>query len=287
MIKQISAATMMPAGRAVVIAFVVCAGWSVSSANAQGLIWSLPEDGTWVRYEGTYQQLEIRPSAIEGNLTINWIRHLTLKSVGEEMAPYNGSEAVPCRWIEIRIVTGRSVEGQLDPGPIGVRIYKVLIPESRVIGKLVDGKSIDKDTIPVSFIPIVKGYRKTGTDPAVELKAKVLQVYPTISLLRHYKTFQADSNQPEDPQVGVGAVTATKYKGKHELESPITHAIHETELWRSDEVPFGLARWKVKIDREKKANSEPRSAFKTVTTITVDMKAQETGTEAKTELAVP
>ncbi len=310
----VSREKMIRAGWSVMVVFVVFTGTSillVVPASAQGLIWSLPEDGKWVRYEGEYKQtekgkfddIEIRPNGVAGNVevvkvenekvrSLMWFRHLTLKSVGEEMADYNGTQ-VPCRWIEIKIVTGREVDGQLDPGPIGAQIYKVLVPEDREMGKLVDNKSIDPDGIPVSFIPIVKGYRKTGTEPPVELQAKVLQVYPTISLLRHYKTFQIDSDQSEDPQVEVGAETFVKYKGIYELESTVTHSVHKTELWRSDEIPFGLARWRVTIDRAKKINSESRTIFEqaraegTVTTIEVDMIAREVGTDAKTELAVP
>jgi len=259
--------------------------FSATIAHAQGLIWSLPEDGVWVRYEGTYQQIEIRPNSAAGNLTIDWIRHLTLKSVGKEAAEYAG-QTTPCRWIEIKVETGKPSESGIDNGSFGERvnprIYKVLVPESAITGKLRDNQNI-----PVSFLPIVRGYRRIGDKDPEEIHAKVLNVYPSISLIRHYESLQPDAGGPEDPDVGIGPVTATKHKGAFELESLTTHSSQETQMWRSDEVPFGLAKWIVKIHQERKAANEPSSAFKPAVDVTVEMKAQETGSDAKSELAVP
>ena len=281
---------MLPTGPLVVSAIVAfCHVWvaGIDQAQAQGLIWSLPEDGTEVRYEGEIKQVEVRPDALDGNITLEWIRHLTLKSVGRETAEYNGKQ-VPCRWIEIKVETGKESESGIDTGLAGKRIYKVLIPESRVFGQLVDGKSVDGDNIPASYIPIVKGWRKIGDKSPREIQSKVLQIYPSISLLRHFKTLQAESNQPEDLQIGPDAVTAKKYKGSYRLESRTSRSVHEAELWLSSDVPFGLAKWRVKIVHERKSRNEPRATgFKTATEVTLEMKAQQIGSGAKSELNVP
>ena len=55
-----------------------------SSASAQGLLWSLPEDGTWVRFEGKLTQTQVNPDAAN-NQPIEWLRHVTIKSVGTKM----------------------------------------------------------------------------------------------------------------------------------------------------------------------------------------------------------
>jgi hypothetical protein len=255
------------------------------SGWAQGLIWSLPKDGTWVRYEGSYQQIEIRPDSTEGNLTIDWIRHLTIKSVGQESAEYAGQK-VPCRWIEIKVQTGKPSEAGIDSGPIGERvnprIYKVLVPESAITGK-----QRDLQNIPIAFLPIVRGYRKIGDKNAEELQTKVLHLYPSICLIRQFETLEAEGAGSEDPDVGVGPVTATRCKGNFELESSTTRSVHEAQLWRSENVPFGLAKWIVKIHQEQKAANEPRSAFRPAVDVSEEMKAQATGTDAKSELAVP
>ena len=50
--------------------------------SAQGLIWSLPEqEGTWVRYEGEYKQVEFRPGVATGDQVFTWRRNVTIKSL--------------------------------------------------------------------------------------------------------------------------------------------------------------------------------------------------------------
>ena len=137
-------------------------------ANAQGVVWKLPEDGTWVRYEGNYKQIETRASSGQADLEIEWIQHLTIKSVGKQEAEFEG-KTVPCRWLELKIQTGKKSEAGINPGPVGQTIYKVLVPEHRVVGKLKD-----EETIPVSYLSIVKGYRKEGAKEAETLTGSVL-----------------------------------------------------------------------------------------------------------------
>ncbi len=130
---------------------------SLRSATAQGVILTLPkQDGAWVRFEGTVKQVEFRPDAAEGDITMEWIQQLTVKSVGTETAAFRGKQ-VPCRWIEIKVVTGKPSESGIEAGPVGERIYKVLVPEERVVGQLADGGKI-----PFSFLDVIKGFRKTG-----------------------------------------------------------------------------------------------------------------------------
>jgi len=154
-------------------------------SNAQGLIWSLPEDGTSMQWFGTYKQTEERAGSDEGPQTIQWNRQLTIKSVGKETAEFRG-RPVPCRWIEIKVVTGKpssDVEGGTDAGLIGARIYRVLVPEGQIYSTTVDSISI-----PVSFLPIVKGYRRFGEQEIQPIKSKVLQVYPLLACCVRFGT---------------------------------------------------------------------------------------------------
>ena len=265
----------------IVIALVVGLGCCATPrANAQGLIWKLPADGTWIRYEGTYQQIETRSNTGGTDLTIQWIQHLTIKSIGSQEAEFEG-KTVPCRWLEFKVQTGKKSEAGINPGPVGASIYKVLVPESRVIGKLADD-----ETIPVSFLQIVKGFRKDGEKPVEVMTGSVLQIYPKIALIRHYNTLEKEG-EAESLDVGVGSVTAQKWKGKHEAENLQNHTVQEAELWRSDEIPFGLAQWSVKLTMERKGDNEARSLFKQVAQTLVEMKALETGTDAKSEVETP
>ena len=259
--------------------------------SAQGLIWSLPEqEGTWVRYEGEYRQIEFRPGVATGNQTFNWRRNVTIKSLvtpeEHKTAMYRG-KPVACRWIEIKVETGKPGEQGLDTGPGGARLYKVLIPESRVFGTLVDNKSVDADGIPVSFLPIIRGYRKLGNRKEEAIQTKVLQIYPSISLLKHYKVLRPETGEPEDPALeALGAVNAIKWGGAETLQSRVSQSEHSSEIWLSREVPFGLARWSVKVTRSRKRETDPRDDFTKRTEATVEMKAVAPGTDAKSELAV-
>src|SRR5262245_32283870 len=82
------------------------------SARADGLLYQLPEDGSWVRFEFQYTfKLDGMEKAGQGTGT------MTMASVGKAA---EGSE--PCRWIEFKV--------QLkDVGPEQVLIRKLLIPE--------------------------------------------------------------------------------------------------------------------------------------------------------------
>jgi hypothetical protein len=255
------------------------------AATAQGLIWKLPEDGTWVEFEGKYSQTDFRPDSPDGDLKPDpWSRRLRISSVGREMAEFKGKMEA-CRWIELEVRTGRSDGGVIDTGPAGARIYKVLIPESKIVNNTTDG-----DGIPVSMIPIVKGYRKIGDGdtkpiPLKNNKSGVLQVYPVISLLRHYKTLESLSGQPEDAGINIPGITARRYRAVKTMESPTGRSTHTAELWRSPDMPFGLARWSVKILREEKGSTDLRSAFKRVSEISIEMKAGKVEGNAQSKIA--
>ena len=262
------------------LAAVVCLAVS-PSAFAQGIIWSLPEDDSLVHYEGTYRQVEAQPGSSEGNLEMEWIRHLTIKSVGKEDAEYRG-KTVPCRWIEMKLQTGRVKDGLIATGTVGEQIYKVLVPESAVIGQ-----TRDSEGLPVTYLPIVRGYRKTNDkDPTPkEITSKVLQVYPIISLVRHYPDMTRGSVS-EPVMVGQEEVQCTKLTGNFEQESLNDRVLHETTLYHSDSVPFGLAKWTVKITQEAKGEVEARSEFEFVSEITVEMTARRIEGNARSELIV-
>lgn len=249
-------------------------------AFAQGVISQLPEDGTWVRFEGTYSQVEIRPETAAGKVEIDpWNEHVTIKSVGAEQASYRGEE-VPCRWIEIKIERGRVKDGKVDTGLTGLEIYKVLIPESAVISDNVDEKGV-----PVSFLPLVKGYRKVGQGEPKPLSEPALQLYPLGILVGYYRELTVVA-EDVNADVGIGPVKSKQLKGEITIERANSRTVQESTIWKSSEVPFGVARWTAKLTRQIKDSKAPRENFKPVTEVTIQMAAQETGTDAKSELSV-
>ena len=267
--------SLSSAFRAIILAFPVLV--LTAPCFASGLIWHLPEDGSWIRYEGTYKQQTIRPEATDGNLENEWIRQLTIKSVGQENADFNGRN-VPCRWIEIKAVTGKRSEAGIDAGPSGSRIYKVLVPESKVLGT-----QADRDGIPVTMLPIVKGYRRFGEGQVSPMKAKAIQVSPSVTLLSHYKTLETAAENVATNVPG-GDFDAKRITAESKMERTNSRSVNKAEMWVSKEVPFGLVKWKVTIDREVKDLTDARTEFRETTKAVVEMSAHEIGDRAESEL---
>jgi hypothetical protein len=242
---------------------------------AQGLIWKLPADGKFVRFEGKYTQVEARQD--KDPLTIEWLQHVTIKSVGQEIAEYKG-EQVQCRWLEFKVQTGKARQGMIDTGLVGERLYKVLIPEKAIIAN-----TKDTEGIVVTFLPIVDGFFMKGNDATqkVKLKHGVFNIFPKVSMVRHHKDFEdpvVDSVSVENEDVEVQMLRGTL------TQESLTEKIqHETKLFRSDAMPFGLAEWQVKINHERKAEIDGRSDFEFHSEITVKMTAREIGDNAQSE----
>ena len=250
-------------------------------AQAQGLLWNLPEDGTQIKVEGTYEQTIFRPQSTQGNLELSWLRHMTIRSVGKKDGEYKG-EMQPCRWIEIKVQTGSQSADGVATGSVGERIYRVLVPESAIRGSV-----NDPEGLPVSYIPIVEGYRKTNDRDLTPkpINSKVLQVYPIISLIRHYKTM-TESDIEQTVQIGTMDVVARKLTGQLVQESSTRRFTHKTTLLRSDQVPFGLAQWEVQINEERKADVQTRDEFEPVSEVKVKMSVRQIEKDAKAELII-
>lgn len=252
-----------------------------SSASAQGLLYTLPEDGTGVRYEGTYKQLVKRPNAVEGDTTVTGTQRLRIASVGKEDAMFRG-QTEPCRWIEFKVQTGRPKEGDIDAGPGSVRIFKVLIPESAIRGTITEPIGGNRE-IYVSFLPIVKGFRKIGDEEAQPIEPAVFQVRPLLTQLQHYRNLMPEGS-PEEIQVTAGTFSSQLFKGSAVSESPSQRSTNTAELYRSDAVPFGLAKWTVKTVTEEKPTTAVRSEFVVTNEITEEMAASEILSGVESEL---
>lgn len=251
-----------------------------ATARAQGLLWKLSDKPNFtVVYYGDYRQKDAPGADGAEKPEIAWKRQLTVKSIKKADGYYEGMK-VPCRWIEISVSTGRIAEGEIDHGPAGKRTYTVLVPESRVLGK-----TTDADSIFVSMIPIAKdaggkvqGMKQIGETRPQPIKSPVLQVYPVLTLLQHYRALkQVPGRQPLDLTKAVGKqLTAGQYKqytAERTVESATRQTRNDATIFVSDEVPTGLAAWTVKIVHKGKNSSQKRSEFAVITTINVDMKA--------------
>jgi len=267
------------------IAAVVALAIPSATANAQGLLVKLPaEDGVGVRYEGTYKQLVKRPNSVQGDSTIEWRRQLKISSVGKEEAEFQG-KTQPCRWLEFKVQTGHAKEGDIDAGPGSVRIYKVLVAES-VIRDTVNEPIADGREIYTSFIPIVKGFRKFGDETAQPIDPPVLAIFPAIAQIQFYRNLAA-SGEPADLQLPIGNTQAKLFKGSLTTESPTRRTTNSAEIFRSDNVPFGIAKWTAKTTTEEKPGTAARSEFTVTNEIVEEMSAFELLSGAESELITP
>ncbi len=237
------------------VTFLACTAFP-QIGQAQGLLFHLPEDGTGVEYEGTIVQETIRDDIKAGKETITKARMISIKSVGREDREFDGS-VQPCRWIEIKVVTGDAGEAGINPGPVGSRIYKVLIPESKILATAADDSGV-----PNIMLPIVEGYRRSGEAEVVKIESQAISTYPTICQLMNY---------PEQNVISAASAPATKMtnaafsakhiKGSQVMESRDGRTTNEADFWVTTEVPFGLARWEVVVKREKKESAATRDDF--------------------------
>jgi hypothetical protein len=246
-----------------------------TTAVAQGLILNLPEDRMSVEYEGTLTQ----GTSVDDQSPLSWNCELTIKSVGREDAEFEG-KVQPCRWVEIKTLTGKAGAAGIDPGPVGARLYKILIPESKVIDNWEDS-----DSIPNDLMPIIKGYRRLGEDAAKPITTPAIRFYPTITLLNNYRNPEtiATADTPEVLIQGEN-ITARHMKGTLVMESQKTRSVNEGEYWVSKDVPFGLARWIVTVTNYEKDSAAPVSEFRPVAVRKVDMKLRRKRTDAESEL---
>jgi hypothetical protein len=262
-------------------------GLPYSTASAQVLIWSLPkEDGTWVRFEGTYKQTRARANAAAGDEMLEWRSELTISAVGSENGEIDGTDdagkpvknEVPCRWIEFKSITKPNGLDK-QPGPGDTFVYKVLVSEEAVIGE-----TADKKGIPVTFFPIARGWRKVGQRDAEAVTEKALAVYPTVSLVTYYPNLSAEGDESEQVQIGAEAVTARPFKGSRVLKNPTSRSTNAATLWRSDQVPFGLTRFQVSLTVEKKDLAASADEFKRASLSEQEMTVVATGIDARSEI---
>lgn len=264
--------------------WMLVSAWMMSlttTSFAQGLLWKLPADGTWVRFEGDYTQTISRVN--EAPQVLKWTRYVTIRSVGQEEAEYQGVNQ-SCRWIEIEVETGDSSGGVLNAGPGGQRMFKLLVPEGSIRGTVREPVAKGKDIF-ASFIPIVKGYRKIGDEETLELPSQVFQLYPVVSLMQHYENL-TESGPAQAISVAMTPVNAQGFKGSLVMERTNYRSTNSGEVFRCEEMPFGVAKWTATTVVEEKATTDPRSAFEQTVSIQEVMQAAEVGTDAESELLV-
>lgn len=262
-------------------------------AAAQGLLWKLPKDqeNFSVLYYGTFTQKDISTgNAGVAAEPIVWHREIIVKSLKREDGYYQGKK-VPCRWVEFSVRTGKFDE-EIDTGPAGKRVYKILVPESTIVGE-----TKDPDTIFVSMIPVatdmngkIMGVKKIGNANPVRMKNAVLHIYPLLSLLHHYRT---RASAPGENAITVAGQQVApdgykKYTSQRTIESRSRQSENKATMYFANNVPTGLAKWDVTVSHKTKNSSQPRSAFAPTFEFTESMTARTiTQGNAQSELPEP
>lgn len=250
------------------------------SLQAQGLIWSLPEPGTWARYAGEYRQVTLRPTSSEGDLSLQWQSLLEIRCLERTTAEWKGTE-VPCLWLELESQVGQQVDGQLETGPGSVRIYKILVPEQEVIGL-----GMFDLPFPRAYLPIVKGYRQVGMGDPEPLVTPVFQSFPVLSHILINETAQLGDTGSTQVSLENQSVQfeTRQIECTTALENPSSRSTNNTTLWVSEDAPFGLVRWVVRTERETKTLVDPRDEFTKHADFSVEMSLVQTGDNATSKL---
>lgn len=185
---------------------------SQSFAKADGLIKTLPPDGTWTTF---FIDVEV-------NETLNVSGDVHLRSVGEQSV--NGQ---PHRWMEIEI----KIEDNAGNTPVH-NIYKALIPESK----------LEWGEAPIDFMeqlivkigdadpmqPDIDDYKKKLEAPAIFLGGPLKNVKPL----------------PDDRDVNYqkGQLTCKGIVGDFKFDGLPNQTIDfKQKVWFNEKLPYGIA----------------------------------------------
>ena len=223
-----------------------------SGARADGLLYQLPEDGSWVRFHVTMtmEHGDAEPGKMTGSLT--------MRSVGQETV-----EGDKCRWIELELIPDKPGDQQAPPqGPPHI-IMKVLLPES----------NLQKGKEPLDHL--VKGWMKEGDEEPRELKDPNSEHTGPLPAflsgpLRDVKELDKKTIDTKLGMLECPGITAHNVYKQGEATTTV-----EFETRLHDKAPFGVVSSKLKYDSKRGDNEEKG-------TLALDL--EETGQDAKSSL---
>lgn len=224
-----------------------------SGARADGLLYQLPEDGSWVRFHVTMtmEHGEGEPGKMTGSLT--------MRSVGQETV-----EGDKCRWIELELIPDKAEGDQQAPphGPPHI-IMKVLLPE----------KNLKSGKEPLERL--VKGWMKEGDKEPDELKdPNSERTGPLPAFLSGpLKDIKELDKKTIDTKLGMLECRGITANDTYKQGEAVTTVEFETRL--HDKAPFGVVRSKMQYD-SKRGDHEEKG------TLVLDL--EETGQDAKSSL---
>ncbi len=97
----------------------------------------------------------------------------------------------------------------------------------------------------------------------------------------------APAGDAAELQLPIGNLSAQPFKGSQTTESTTRRTVNSAEVFRSDNVPFGVAKWTAKTTTEEKPATAVRTEFVVTNEITEEMSAFELIQGAESELITP
>lgn len=210
---------------------VVFGGSPQSKARADGLIYRLPQDGAWVRYDLSEEGTQVAKGPVKA------VGTLMLSSVGRQR-----SEGQPCRWIELKFDV--DIAAKLPDRQVKAQrhiLLKMLIPEE---------------------------YLAAGADPLAHVRRlyyKDADRKPELIEDVKWKQYEIDRFRPLFPKpptgkvaedhrtvatfdTKVGRLDCKKLTFEISYDGPLARGTRgrwvwqgEHQVWLSEEVPFGVA----------------------------------------------
>ena len=184
-----------------------------TSGRANGLINSLPDDGSWVILKAK-SELDL-----QGNLQ-TFDRELKISSVGKQEV-----EGRPARLIELSTeLFGQKVQAKL----------------------LIEEKYLKGDQDP--FEHVVKAWARGPDGNVAEIPDERLRRFMIFALgVPHFN--KPEKKEKEKIKTDLGEFECQHLKGEAEADGPMDQKIKfNGEIWTNDKVPFGLVKAKIKSD---------------------------------------
>jgi hypothetical protein len=188
---------------------------SASVARADGLVRSLPEDGTWVKYN---VRMQANDATITGSVRV--------ASVGKGF-----TEAGACRWIEVRVETTGPAEGTVSARA------KFLVPETAVM------RGKDPTTL------LEKKWLKMGDEALRDLKVEPFE--PVDQLLKLFAgppLIGAEALPAVAVANKLGNLDCPGETGKTELVALGAKLKPQIDARWNDKVPFGTVDYRMEFN---------------------------------------
>ena len=254
-----------------VIAAVLVFTFGATAAFADGLLYQLPKDGTWVKYD-------LVAVDKQGSQTMLGKGTIRMASVGQVTV-----EGQPCRWIEVAfrmsIETPRGTKR-----PESVRFWKVLIPEKY----LVKGEAPLDHAVRAWVLE--SGPKQTAGKPRPMKEVKAFAEGP-LPLILSGPPKDARPLDKEEVDSKLGKLACEGVSGVLEFKEQRTTIRITPETRLNAKAPFGVvgSRWTIERGMEAGTKSEGDAKTKQIAKIRSsrqewNLKLTDFGDGAKSEL---